>query len=273
VHAQTRKINMDRQQTNFSKYGLIIGALLILTEYVLYYLFFSYANPDLWENKIPHKYYFYITFLIGTIILIVILFRQKLKEEITNNYENFSEFKINIGRVFGFAIFGLGTYIVYYILKARIFDEFVIFQFVDNNLYVNSASESFAVINQIAYPIILTFIYQGFLLSGLSKLIGYQKSTILTSVFYGYWSQSIIGGTALNLFMNHVFKESKNIFYPILLSIILNLTYTLGYIIKPEIWLLKADSPIYNDELIKGLILTVIGLPIVIPTMIKIFKK
>lgn len=264
---------MDRQQTNFSKYGLLIGAFLILAEYVLYYFFYSYANPDLWESKVPHKYYFYITFLIGTIILLITFFRQNLKEEITDNSENFSEFKINIGRVFGFAVFGLGAYIVYYILKARIFDEFVIFQFVDNNLYVNSALNPFAIVNQIAYPIIMTFIYQGFLLSGLSKLIGYQKSTILTSVFFGYWSQNIIGGTAFNLLMNYVFKESKNIFYPISLSIILNLIYTFGYVVKPEIWLLKADSPSYNDELIKGLILTVIGLPIVIPTLIKVFKK
>ena len=264
---------MDRQQTNYSKYGLLIGVLLVLTEYYSYSLFFSYANPDLWENKIPYKYYFYVTFLLGTIVLIVILFRQKLKDEITNNAENFGDFKNNIGRLFGIAIFGLGTYIIYYVLKARIFSEFAIFQFVDNNLFVRSASKPFAIITQIAYPIVLTFIYQGFLLCGLSKRIGYRKSTILISVFYGYWSQNIIGGTVLNLFMNHVFQGSKNIFYPILLSIILNLTYTVGYIIKPEIWLLKADSPSYNDELIKGLILTVIGLPIVVPTLTNIFKK
>jgi hypothetical protein len=192
---------------------------------------------------------------------------------IKHNFQNYGDFKINIGKVFGVAIFGLGTYIICCVLKAKLFDEFVINPFVDNNLYVNSASKPFAIVNQIAYPIVLTFIYQGFLLSGLSKLIGYEKSTILTSVFYGYWFQSIIGGTALNLFMNHIFKESKNIFYPILLSVIINLTYTIGYTIKPEIWLLKADSPIYNDELIKGLILTAIGLPIVIPTLTKIFKK
>lgn len=264
---------MDKQQSHFSKYGLLIGVGLILTEYILFTLFYSYANPDLWENKIPHKYIFYITFIVGTIILIVILFRQKLIDEITDNLQNYSDLKLNIGRMFGIAIFGLGTYIIYSLLKAKLFDEFVVNQFVDNNLYVNSASKPFAIVNQIAYPIVLTFIYQGFLLSGLSKLIGYEKSTILTSVFYGYWFQSIIGGTVLNLFMNHVFKESKNIFYPILLSVIINLTYTVGYIIKPEIWLLKADSPIYTDELIKGLILTAIGLPVVIPTITKIFKK
>lgn len=264
---------MEGQQSNFSKYGLFIGAFLVLTEFLLHDLFFSYANPELWENRIPHKYYFYITFLIGTIILVVILFRQELKDEIMDNSLNFGEFKVNVGRLFGVAIFGLGTYIVYYILKAKVFDDFVIFQFIDDNLYVNSASKPFAIINQIAYPIILSFVYQGFLLSGLSKMIGYKKSTILTSAFYGFWSQNIIGGTVLNLFMNHIFKESKNIFYPIVLSIILNLTYTIGYIIKPEIWLLKADSPGYNDELIKGVLLTVIGLPIVIPVMMKIFRK
>lgn len=263
---------MDKQQTNFSKYGLLIGVGLILTEYILFSLFYSYANPNLWGNKIPHKYIFYIIFLVGTIILTVILFRQKLIDEITDNLQNYGDFKINIGRAFGVAIFGLGTYIIYYVIKANLFDEFVINQFTDNNLYVSSALNPFAIVNQIVYPIVSTFIYQGFLFSGFSKLIGYEKSTIITSVFYGFWFQSIIGGTVLNLFMNHVFKESKNIFYPILLSVIINLTYTVGYIIKPEIWLLKTDSPIYNDELIKGLMLTAIGLPVVIPTLTKIFK-
>src|SRR5690606_28996243 len=147
---------------------------------------------------------FYITFLVGTIILIVILFRQKLTDEITENFKNYGDFKINIGRLFGIAIFGLGTYIIFYVLKAKLFDEFVINQFVDNNLYVSSASKPFAIINQIAYPIGLTFICQGFLLGGLTKYLGYEKSTILTSLFYGYWYQNIIGGTVLNLFMNHV---------------------------------------------------------------------
>lgn len=264
---------MDGQQTNFSKHGLLIGVGLILTEYISFSLFYSYVNPDLWEDKIPHKYIFYLTFLVGAIILIVILFRRKLFDEIRDNIQNFRELKLNIGRVFGIAIFGLGTYIVYCILKANLFDEYVIYQFVENNLHVSSASKPFAIVNQIVYPIVMTFIYQGFLLGGLSKLMGYKKSTILTSVFYGFWFQSIIGGTVLNLFLNHVYKESKNIFYPILLSVIINLTYTLVYLIKPEIWLLKADSPYYNDELLNGLILTAIGLPVVIPTLIKIFKK
>lgn len=263
---------MDKEQTAFSRHGLLIGVGLILTEYFLFSLFYSHSNPDLWESRIPHKFIFYITFLIGTIILIIVLCRQKLTDEITDNFHDYKDFKLNIGRLFGVSIFGLGTFIVYYVLKGTLFDEFVIYQFVDNNLYVNSASKPFAIINQIAYPIVLTFIYQGFLLSGLSKLIGYEKSTILTSIFYGYWSESIIGGTVLNLFMNHVFKQSNNIFYPILLSIIINLTYTVGYIIKPEIWLLKAASPSYIDELIKGIILTVIGLPIVIPTLTNIFS-
>ncbi len=264
---------MFAPKTNFSKHGLLMGVLLVLTEYILFSLFFSYANPDLWDNQIPHKFYFYITFLLGTLVLVSILLKPTLKNELAENAENFRDFKITVGKLFAFASFGLGTYILYHLLIANIFDDVLIFQFEENNLHVSSASKPFAILNQLLYPVVLAFIYQGFLLNGLSALIGYRKSTLVTSLFYGYWSQNLIGGAVFNLFLNHVFKESKNIFYPILLSIILSVSFTLIYSMKPEIWMLKALASDYNDEFVKGILLSVLALPIVIPTVLKIFKK
>ena len=140
-------------------------------------------------------------------------------------------------------------------------------------MYVSSAANPFSIINYIFYPIVISFVYQGFLLNGLSKQIGYEKATIITSLFYGYWTQNLIGAAAVNLFLNHTYKESKNIIIPIILSIAGNMLFLVGYLVKPEIWYLKADAPDYNSELFKGFLLSMVGLPVVVPTLIKAFKR
>jgi membrane protease YdiL (CAAX protease family) len=268
----TEKTTMD-VETNFSKRGIVIGVSLIIVEYILYRLLFSHYQGPEEHGGVPLKYDFYITFFLATVIMLAMVFRKDLKEEIIINSKQFNDFPRNIGYTLGLSIFSLGTFIVYGVVKARIFYELTIFPFIDNNLYVKTASSPFVLINQIAYPIVQTIIYQGFLLNGFTKQMGYHKATILTSLFCGYWFQNIIGGTIFNLFLNHVFKESKNIVYPMILSVAVNLLFSAGYMINPEMWYLNADMPHYNKELIMGLALTVIGIPIVIPVMQRIFSN
>jgi membrane protease YdiL (CAAX protease family) len=264
---------MNEHLTKFSRNGLLIGAILIATEYLLFHLFYANADPDLWDERVPHKYIFYIEFVLVVMIFALVQLRQGLKEEISNNAKSFSDINLNIGRMFGFTIFAAGTYIVYHVLKARLLNEQVIFEFVDNNLYVRSQANPFAIINLVVYPIIQVFSYQGFLLNGLTSHFGYRTSTILTSLFYGYWFDDPIGGTAANLFFNAVYFESKNIFYPIVLAILINLVYAVAYLIAPEFWLLKAQAGEYNDELMKGLIFAIVGMPVVIPFLVKLLKR
>ena len=263
---------MKDQTSQFSKNGLLLGALLIAIEYFLFMFFYAKADPELWNYGVPHKYIFYITFVPGTIVLIIVLLRQELKAEVIDRAKNVPDFKMNVGRVFGFAIFGLGSYIVYYVLKGQIFKELAIYKFVESNMDVNSAADPFAFVNAVFYSILSTFVYQGFLLNGVSKHIGYQKATMLTSLFYGYWYQDIIGATAFNLFMNHIFYETTNIAYPAVLSILISVAFLLGYLIKPDIWFLKADYPDYNEELFKGFLLSIGALPVVAPVLREVFK-
>ena len=136
--------------------------------------------------------------------------------------------------------------------------------FIDNNLYVYSASSWLNAINHILYSILVTFIFQGFLLNGLTKEIGFKKSNVVTSLFYGFSFGDILGGTIYNLFLNQIYWKTKNIFYPGLVTVIMSIVFIMAYLIKEEIWLLKADFPDYNGEIIKGLLITIVVTPIAI---------
>lgn len=44
----------------------------------------------------------------------------------------------------------------------------------------------------------------------------------------------------------------------------MSIVFIMAYLIKEEIWLLKADFPDYNGEIIKGLLITIVVAPIAI---------
>ena len=253
-------MKLNYSQT-FSKRGIVIGGALLVIEYITYSLFYSYANPDLWENVIPHKYILGITLFLGGVIAFIVASQDDNHKELAN-IKNFSAFNSTILTALGLSIFGTGTFILYNILKAKIFNSFVIGSFIDNNLYVHAASSWVNLLNQILYPILATFIFQGFLLNGLAREMGFKKSNIVTSIFYGYWFGDIIGGTIYNLFLNQVYYKTKNIFYPGLITAAMNLIANVAYLINDEMWLLKPHSPDYNDEIIKGILLTIVMIPI-----------
>lgn len=254
-------MNVEYSPT-FSKRGLLIGACLLTAEYLAYSLFYSYANPDIWENAIPHKYILYITVIIGTVVAFVIVNKDENQNELAGNIKCFDDFKSNILLGLGLSIFSTGTFILVNIIKTKLFNSTVVSSFIDHNLYVSSASNWLNIINHVLYPILVTFIFQGFILNGLTKEIGFKKSTVVTSLFYGFWFGDILGGTTYSLFLNQIYWKTKNIFYPGLVTVIMNLGFILAYSIRNEIWLLKAVSPDYNSEIIKGLLITIAMTPI-----------
>ena len=119
----------------------------------------------------------------------------------------------------------------------------------------------------------MTFIFQGFLLNGLTKEIGFNKSNVVTSLFYGFWFGDILGGTIYNLFLNQIYWKTKNIFYPGLVTAIMSIVFIMVYLIKDEIWLLKADFPEYNNEIIKGLLITIAMTPIALKVVRQAIKS
>ncbi len=264
---------MTEYSPTFSKQGTLIAACLLTAEYVLHTLFYSYANPDLWENTIPHKYILYITLLLAGVVAIVVVKRNEEQSEVAYNARNFADFRMNLLLTLGLAIFCVGTFILYNILKARLFNSTIIGPFVDNNLYVASASNGLNIINHIFYPVLMTFIFQGFLLNGITQEVGFRKANIITSLFYGFWFGDILGATIYNLFMNHVYEKSKNIFYPAALSVITNIVFVGAYILKDEIWFLKASAPEYYTEIVKGLITMIIMSPIAAKVVREAFSK
>jgi ABC-type thiamin/hydroxymethylpyrimidine transport system permease subunit len=64
--------------------------------------------------------------------------------------------------------------------------------------------------------------------------------------------------------LNQIYWKTKNIFYPGLVTVIMSIVFIMAYLIKEEIWLLKADFPDYNGEIIKGLLITIVVTPIAI---------
>jgi|GEM_PF-5138338 len=260
-------------RTNFAKWGIWLGVILIALEYFLSLFLFSYANPDAMGYGYPHKFLFYTFFLTASAILGIVLFRPALRDEIAEHAGRFDNFYENIVWMIGLSAFWHGTDIIYHIVKGNVMDEVVITWFVDNNLLVESASEPFSILNIFVYPAVIGFIYQGFLLAGVSKEAGFLKASIITSLFYGYLTGNMVGGAMMNIFLNEVYRESKNIFYPIVLSVIIDLIFTAAFIISPEAWVLKANHPDYNDELVKGIVMTIIGMPIVISLIKRIFQR
>jgi hypothetical protein len=257
----------------FSKRGILIGVCLLTAEYIAYTLFYLYANPDLWENQMPHKYILYITLTMGTVVAFIVVNKEDMQKELADSINNFSDFTTNILLGLGLSVFCTGTFILHYIIKARLFNSAVISAFIDNNLYVYSASSWLNAINHILYSILVTFIFQGFLLNGLTKEIGFKKSNVVTSLFYGFWFGDILGGTIYNLFLNQIYWKTKNIFYPGLVTVIMSIVFIMAYLIKEEIWLLKADFPDYNGEIIKGLLITIVVAPIAIKVVGQAIKS
>ncbi|MBL7860548.1 MAG: CPBP family intramembrane metalloprotease [Cyclobacteriaceae bacterium] len=198
----------------------------------------------------------------GTAVTFYVVNKEENQKELADNLNKFDDFKSNILLGLGLSIFSTGTFILINILKAKLFNSTVVSSFIDHNLYVSSASNWVNVINHVLYPILVTFIFQGFILNGLTKQIGFKKSSIVTSLFYGFWFGDILGGTIFSLFLNQIYWKTKNIFYPGLVTAIMNLGFILAYLIKNEIWLLKADSPDYNSEIVKGLLITIAMTPI-----------
>ncbi|MFZ6012488.1 MAG: hypothetical protein ACOYXT_19250 [Bacteroidota bacterium] len=206
-------------------------------------------------------------------VAFVVVSKPEKQKELTDNFNNFNDFKLNILVALGLSIFSIGTFILYNIVKAKLFHSTVIGSFVDNNLYVFSATNWLNVINHILYPIFVTFIFQGFFLNGVTKEIGFKKANMVTSLFYGFWFGDILGGTIYNILLNQIYWKTKNIFYPGLVTAITNVVFILAYIIKDEIWLLKADAPDYNSEIVKGLLIAVAMAPVAIKVVRQAIKS
>lgn len=248
--------------TTFSKRGILIGCGFLTAEYIVYSLFYSYANPEIWENTIPHKYIFYITLLMLVAVALFVVNCEGSQDELAFNANKFDDLRSDILLAVGLSIFSIGTFILSGIAKTKLFNGSVVSSFIDHNLYVSSASNWLNVINQFLYPVLVTFIFQGYILNGLTKEIGFKKSSVAVSLFYGFWFGDILGGTIYCLFLNQVYWKTKNIFYPALLMVIVNLVFILVYMIKSEIWLLKAGFPDYNSEIAKGLFITAAMSPV-----------
>ena len=107
---------MDETTTKFSRNGLLTGGLLILTEFILLSLFYAKADPVLFDGTVPHKFIFYIEFVLVVIIFSIVRTSEGLYEEVAVNAKSLSDFNLNIGRMFGFGIFASGCYILYYLL-------------------------------------------------------------------------------------------------------------------------------------------------------------
>jgi hypothetical protein len=245
----------------------------LAAEYILFSLFYSYANPDVWVDKIPHRYILYITLLLVTAVAFVVVNREEKEKELVPNLKNFSGLKTDILVALGLSVFCTGTFILYHVIQAKLHNSPVISSFVDNNLYVLSASNWVNVINHILYPLFVTFVFQGFLLNGLTKQIGFRNSNVATSLFYGFWFGDIFGGTVFNLFQNLMYWKTKNIFYPGLMSVATSLVFILAYLIREEMWFLKADSPAYNGEIIKGVLIAVAMAPIAVKVVRQALKN
>ncbi|HEY0656589.1 MAG TPA: CPBP family intramembrane glutamic endopeptidase [Chryseosolibacter sp.] len=248
--------------SSFSKRGLLIGFGLLAAEYIIYHLFYAYVNPELWYDEIPHKYILYITLLLLSMVAFFVTSKDDNQEQVRRNISNFSGLQTNLLLVFGLSVFCIGTFILHNIAKAGIMNHTVIGPFVDHNLYVRSAANWMNVANQVLYPVLVIFIFQGFLLNGLAKEIGFKKASIATALFYGFWYDDILGGTIFNLFLNEVYWKSQNLFYPIVLCALANLAFLVAYIINNEIWLLRADQPEYYKETVKGVLITIAMAPL-----------
>lgn len=243
------------------KKGLIFGITLLLIEYLLHALFYSYGNPELWDNEIPHKYIAYINLILFLIVLGVFVFGKR--NEGVSSYEKLStKYLGTIALGMGLCFFSYGTFIVESIIKANVFNEMSSAAFVDHNLRVRSALNLWNLLNLISYSIITSAVYQVFLLNGVAYYTGISKANIVVSLFYGFWFGDIIGGAVYCLFLNSVYCSSKNILIPILLSVIYGLVFSMAYFIKPDIWMLEAVKPDYNGEIIKGILLVLAFAPL-----------
>lgn len=256
----------------FSKHGALIGAVLLIIEYVLATLFYSYANPELWNNKIPYKYELYLTLIIGSWIAFIVARRSEAQNELVENYKNFNGLKTNLFLTFGLIFFSYGTFIIQNVTLATLFNSEIIYPFVNFNLYVFGSSSLLNSFNYILYPFIVSFIFQGFLLNGISKMIGFHKANLATSIFYGFWFGNLIGGAVYCLLLNQLYWKSKNIFYPTVITIFSNVVVALFYLGKQEIWLLSAHAPDYHKSLPRGLLISIASIPFALTVLRRIIK-
>jgi len=126
--------------------------------------------------------------------------------------------------------------------------------------------------NHILYPFIVSFIFQGFLLNGISNVIGFRKANLVNSIFYGFWFGNLIGRAVYCLLLNQLYWKSKNIFYPTVIIIFSNVIITLFYLSKQEIWLLTADAPDYYNSLPRGLLISIATIPFSLTVLRRVIK-
>src|SRR5688572_23194689 len=171
--------------TEFSKYGTLVAFLLVTAEWFFHWSFYSFANPDLWEDGPPYRIFFYLNFLVAGIICLIVLIRPALKNEISDNAGKFDGYKKDFFSTLALTVFGFGAFILFSIARSTIIGDLEILPFVYSNELVLSSAKPFSFIDQLLYPAIAIFIFQGFLLNGLTRLSGYKIATVLTALAFG----------------------------------------------------------------------------------------
>lgn len=210
--------------------------------------------------------------IVGSWIAFIVVRRSEAQNELVENYKNLNGLKANLFLAFGLIFFSYGTFIIQNLTIAALFNSETIYPFVNFNLYVFGSSSRLNSFNHILYPFIVSFIFQGFLLNGISNVIGFRKANLVNSIFYGFWFGNLIGGAVYCLLLNQLYWKSKNIFYPTVIIIFSNVIITLFYLSKQEIWLLTADAPDYYNSLPRGLLISIATIPFSLTVLRRVIK-
>jgi hypothetical protein len=258
--------------TTFARRGIVIALSLILLNYVFVALCYSYINPELLGNGIPHKFLLYIFLLTGIATAFLVVRQPLLEKEIADNITAFPDFPIYAGWAIAIQAFSIGTFILYNVAIGVINDHAVVYPFVNHNQYVADASNPFNIASTIILSILYVFIFQGFLFNGVSKITGILEANICTSLFIGFYFNDMIGEALFNFFLNYLFLRTRNIFYPALVSAGVSAVMLLLYYLKPDWWVIEADRPFYRSEAIKGLIIIAMVVPLIITLMKKMLR-
>lgn len=256
-----------RVNSNFANNGLLVGAIFIASEYIIYTLAF-------WKLDMPYpKLSLYITFLFCIAMSIILYQRKGFVEMLFSHKISTLTLPKDILWCFLLYLTSMGSFILLNLIKANIYNQPEIIEFINHNEYVIEALNPYSLLNCFLYPVFMVFVYQGFLLNGLSKYMGFAKANWIVALFYGYWFGDIIGFTIICLFLNLIYIQSKNILYPILVLIIVNVIFSGLYTITKDNWILKASEMNYNEELLTGIVFTVLLIIASIPVVLKAINK